>query len=51
MEQAGAILVSVPQLFRELQRDWSRAETAQEFMQLFIKTGGTAGIQFSYDRD
>jgi len=51
MEQAGAILVSVPQLFCELQRDWSRAETAQEFMQLFIKTGGTAGIQFSYDRD
>jgi len=51
MEQAGAIMVSVPQLFCELQRDWSRAETAQEFMQLFIKTGGTAGIQFSYDRD
>lgn len=51
MEQAGAILVSVPQLFCELQRDWSRSETAQEFMQLFIKTGGTAGIQFSYDRD
>lgn len=51
MEQAGAILVSVPQLFCELQRDWSRAETAQEFMQLFIKTGGTAGIQFSYDRE
>lgn len=51
MEQAGAILVSVPQLFCELQRDWSRSETAQEFMQLFIKTGGMAGIQFSYDRD
>lgn len=51
MEQAGAILVSAPQLFCELQRDWGRSETAQEFMQLFIKTGGTAGIQFSYDRE
>lgn len=50
MEQAGAISVSAPQLFCELQRDWGRSETAAEFMQLFIKTGGTAGIQFSYDK-
>lgn len=49
MEQAGAISISVAQLFCELQRDWGRADTAKEFMHLFIQTGGTAGIQFSYD--
>ena len=50
IEQAGAKLISVPQLFCELQRDWKRAETVPAFMNLFIETGGTAGIQFSYDR-
>src|SRR5690606_18287249 len=50
-EQAGAQPVSVAQLFCELQRDWARSETAQEFMQLFIKAGGTAGIQFGYDAE
>ncbi|WP_292225330.1 hydrolase [Brevundimonas sp.] len=51
IEQAGGKMISVPQLFCELQRDWSRAETAPAFMNLFIETGGTAGIQFSYDRE
>ncbi|MEK9284594.1 MULTISPECIES: hydrolase [unclassified Bradyrhizobium] len=50
IEQAGAKLISVVQLFCELQRDWSRKETVPEFMNLFVETGGTAGIQFSYDR-
>ncbi|MEI6948968.1 hydrolase [Paraflavisolibacter sp. H34] len=50
MERAGAKLTSVAQLFCELQRDWARFQTVQGFMQLFIETGGTAGIQFSYDR-
>lgn len=49
IEQAGAKLISVPQLFCELQRDWNRTDTAKQFMELFITTGGTAGIQFSYD--
>ncbi|QDE89207.1 hydrolase [Myxococcus xanthus] len=49
IEQAGGKLISVPQLFCELQRDWSRKETVPAFMDLFIQTGGTAGIQFSYD--
>ena len=49
MEKAGAQLTSVPQLFCELQRDWSRKETAHDFMKLFIAAGGTAGIQFGYD--
>ena len=49
IEQAGGKMISVPQLFCELQRDWNRADTAKQFMELFISTGGTAGIQFSYD--
>lgn len=50
IEQAGGKMISVPQLFCELQRDWSRKETVPAFMSLFVETGGTAGIQFSYDR-
>ena len=50
IEQAGGKMISVPQLFCELQRDWSRAETVPAFVNLFVETGGTAGIQFSYDR-
>jgi hypothetical protein len=37
-------------LFCELQRDWARQETVPAFMNLFIETGGTAGIQFAYDK-
>ncbi|WP_408097720.1 hydrolase [Peredibacter sp. HCB2-198] len=51
IEQAGAKLISWGQLLCELQRDWSRKETVPDFMRLFIETGGTAGIQFSYDRE
>jgi nicotinamidase-related amidase len=50
IEQAGGKMISVPQLFCELQRDWARKETVPAFMSLFIDTGGTAGIQFAYDR-
>lgn len=50
IEQAGGRPISVAQLFCELQRDWQRRETVPAFMNLFIETGGTAGIQFSYDR-
>ncbi|MGX5732354.1 hydrolase [Pseudoxanthomonas beigongshangi] len=50
IEQAGGKLISVPQLFCELQRDWNRQQTVPAFMNLFIETGGTAGIQFSYAR-
>ncbi|MDV3435478.1 hydrolase [Stenotrophomonas sp. C2852] len=50
IEQAGGQLISVPQLFCELQRDWARSAMVPDFMNLFIETGGTAGIQFSYDR-
>lgn len=51
IEQAGARPVSVVQLFCEFQRDWGRSETVPGFMKLFIETGGTAGIQFSYDKE
>ena len=50
IEQAGGQMISVPQLFCELQRDWQRSATVPAFMNLFIETGGTAGIQFSYDK-
>ncbi|MGW4028611.1 hydrolase [Streptomyces sp. NPDC004838] len=51
VEQAGARLITWPQLLCELQRDWAREETAEAFMKLFIETGGTAGLQFAYDLD
>ncbi|WP_343567637.1 hydrolase [Sphingobacterium sp.] len=46
IEQAGAIPVTTPMLFCEMQRDWNRTETAAGFMNLFIETGGTAGLSF-----
>lgn len=51
IEQAGGKMISVAQLFCELQRDWKRQDTVPAFINLFIETGGTAGIQFAYDRD
>ncbi len=51
IEQAGGKMISVAQLFCELQRDWQRAETVPAFIDLFVETGGTAGIQFSYDKE
>ncbi|MFZ1501622.1 MAG: hydrolase [Nitrospira sp.] len=50
IEQAGGKMISVPQLFCELQRDWQRKDTVPAFMNLFIETGGTAGLQFSADK-
>ena len=44
-------MISVPQFFFELQRDGSRSATVPAFMNLFVETGGTAGVQFSYDKD
>ena len=50
IEQAGGKMISVVQLFCELQRDWKRAETVPQFIDLFIETGGTAGIQFASEK-
>lgn len=49
LENAGAVSISTVQLFCELQRDWNRSETVPGFLNLFIETGGTAGIQFGFD--
>ncbi|WP_067177533.1 hydrolase [Microtetraspora niveoalba] len=51
VEQAGARPITWVQLLCELQRDWARKETVGDFTRLFIETGGTAGLQFAYDRD
>jgi nicotinamidase-related amidase len=51
IEQAGGRMIGWTQLLCELQRDWSRQETVPAFMNLFIEIGGTAGIQFSYDKE
>ncbi|EMH4162878.1 hydrolase [Pluralibacter gergoviae] len=50
IEQAGGKMISVAQLFCELQRDWKRAETVPAFIDLFISTGGTAGLQFGSEK-
>ncbi len=50
IEQAGGKMISLTQLLCELQRDWQRKETVPAFMGIFIETGGTMGIQLSYDR-
>jgi len=51
IEQAGGKMISVAQLFCELQRDWKRSETVPGFISLFIETGGTAGLQFANDKE
>jgi hypothetical protein len=43
-------MISVVQLFCELQRDWARKETVPTFLDLAIETDGNASLQFSYDR-
>jgi nicotinamidase-related amidase len=50
VEQAGGKMISVTQLFCELQRDWKRSETVPAFKNLFIETGGIAGIQFANEK-
>lgn len=50
IEQAGGKMISVAQLFCELQRDWKRTETVPAFIDLFINTGGTAGLQFGSEK-
>ena len=51
IEQAGARPVSWVQILCELQRDWARSETVPAFLDLFIETGGTPGLQFANDQD
>ena len=44
IEQAGAKMLSVTQLFCELQRDWQRKESLSAFLPLFVDMGGSAGV-------
>lgn len=39
VEQVGAQLITIPQLLCELQRDWDREETLEEFISLMFETG------------
>ncbi|MDR0957261.1 MAG: hydrolase [Candidatus Nomurabacteria bacterium] len=39
VEQAGAQLVTIPGLLCELQRDWSRTNTASDFLNLMFESG------------
>jgi nicotinamidase-related amidase len=49
IEQAGAKMISVTQLFCELQRDWQRKETVPGFMTLFFDMSGSAGVAAAKD--
>ena len=44
IEQAGGKMISVTQLWCELQRDWARKETVPGFMTLFFDMSGSAGV-------
>jgi len=49
VEQAGGKMISVTQMFCELQRDWRRKETVPGFMTLFFDMGGSAGVAAAED--
>jgi nicotinamidase-related amidase len=49
VERAGAVLISVTQLFCELQRDWARKQTVPGFMTLFFDMHGSAGVAAAED--
>lgn len=51
IEQAGAKPIGWVQLACELRCDWIRKDTVPAFMDIFIETGGTMGLQLSYDKD
>ena len=44
VEQAGAQMLSVTQLYCELQRDWQRVDTLPAFLPLFFDMTGSAGV-------
>jgi nicotinamidase-related amidase len=44
VEQSGGKMISVTQMFCELQRDWRRKETVPGLMTLFFDMGGSAGV-------
>jgi nicotinamidase-related amidase len=44
VERAGAQLITTPQLICELQRDWNRKETSEEFLNLMFEIGAFQGL-------
>jgi nicotinamidase-related amidase len=44
VEQAGAKLITIPQLICELQRDWNRSETVNEYLDIMFEAGAFVGI-------
>ncbi|MDR1806522.1 MAG: hydrolase [Propionibacteriaceae bacterium] len=44
VEQAGAQLITIPQLICELQRDWNRSETVEPFLDLMFEARAFVGL-------
>jgi nicotinamidase-related amidase len=44
VEQAGAQLITIPQLICELQRDWNRDETVNEFVNMMFAARAFVGL-------
>jgi nicotinamidase-related amidase len=44
VEQAGAQLITIPQLVCELQRDWDRDETVEGFLDIMFSDGAFVGL-------
>jgi nicotinamidase-related amidase len=44
VEQAGAQLITIPQLVCELQRDWDRSETVDDFLDIMFSDGAFVGL-------
>jgi nicotinamidase-related amidase len=44
VEQAGAQLITIPQLICELQRDWNREDTVNKFLGLMFEDGAFVGL-------
>jgi nicotinamidase-related amidase len=44
VEQAGAQLITIPQLVCELQRDWNRDETVEDFLDIMFADGAFVGL-------
>lgn len=49
IEQAGGRMISVTQIYCELQRDWNRKETVPAFMNLFFDMTGSVGVAAAKD--
>ncbi|MDR3136831.1 MAG: hydrolase [Coriobacteriales bacterium] len=44
LQQAGARLITIPQLICELQRDWNRQATVNDFLDLMFANGAFVGL-------